>query len=391
MQGYVATHGTTPATRQRAVRRDQGLHADRHDRRRRRTCSWSTTRCRRRRSPSSSTTCSKNPGKVSYGSSGPGSLTHLTMELFKQQSGTFMLHVPYRGIAPAFTDLLGGQTQAMFPGLAAALPHLRPDGVARARRHRARRATRACPTCRRSRSSASRASTRCSGTAPSARPASRPTSCKRLNDTQVAVLKDPELREQARQRSGRADADDARAVRRSTSAPTSQRWTRARQGTQHPARRMTAARTRPPLRPHEEPTVARNTQVAADDERAADHRACSPRFVAGHAEPRLERRGRARSASHVLQLARLRDRRVAPRGGRSGARRGAHARAGAAGERARPRRPGRHGERRACQRHQLAHLRFRRHAPEDDHPSGRAGGLGGARARRAARRVRAAT
>jgi tripartite-type tricarboxylate transporter receptor subunit TctC len=51
------------------------------------------------------------------------------MELFKQQSGTFMLHVPYRGIAPAFTDLMGGQTQAMFPGLAAALPHIRSGRV----------------------------------------------------------------------------------------------------------------------------------------------------------------------------------------------------------------------------------------------------------------------
>jgi tripartite-type tricarboxylate transporter receptor subunit TctC len=43
--------------------------------------------------------------------------------------GGFMLHIPYRGIAPAFTDLLGGQTQAMFPGLAAALPHLRSGRV----------------------------------------------------------------------------------------------------------------------------------------------------------------------------------------------------------------------------------------------------------------------
>lgn len=67
----------------------------------------------------------KNPGKASYGSAGPGSLTQLVMELFKQQSGTFMLHVPYRGIAPAFNDLMGEQTQAMFPGLAAALPHIR--------------------------------------------------------------------------------------------------------------------------------------------------------------------------------------------------------------------------------------------------------------------------
>jgi tripartite-type tricarboxylate transporter receptor subunit TctC len=71
----------------------------------------------------------KNPGRVSYGSAGQGSLTHLTMELFKQQIGSFMVHIPYRGVAPAFTDLIGGQTQAMFPGLAAAVPHIRSGRV----------------------------------------------------------------------------------------------------------------------------------------------------------------------------------------------------------------------------------------------------------------------
>jgi tripartite-type tricarboxylate transporter receptor subunit TctC len=71
----------------------------------------------------------RNPGKVNYGSSGPGSLTHLTMELFKQQMGISLEHVPYRGIAPAFTDIISGQTQAMFPGLSAALPHLRAGSV----------------------------------------------------------------------------------------------------------------------------------------------------------------------------------------------------------------------------------------------------------------------
>ncbi|MDP2257246.1 MAG: tripartite tricarboxylate transporter substrate binding protein [Polaromonas sp.] len=71
----------------------------------------------------------KNPGKLSYGSAGQGSLTHLTMELFKQQINSFMVHIPYRGVAPAFTDLIGGQTQAMFPGLAAAVPHIRSGRV----------------------------------------------------------------------------------------------------------------------------------------------------------------------------------------------------------------------------------------------------------------------
>jgi tripartite-type tricarboxylate transporter receptor subunit TctC len=71
----------------------------------------------------------KNPGKFSYGSAGAGSLTHLTAELFKLQTGAFMVHIPYRGIAPATTDLIAGQTQAMFPGLAAALPHIRSGRV----------------------------------------------------------------------------------------------------------------------------------------------------------------------------------------------------------------------------------------------------------------------
>ena len=71
----------------------------------------------------------KNPGRLSYGSAGQGTLTHLTMELFKQQINSFMVHIPYRGVAPAFTDLIGGQTQAMFPGLAAAVPHIRSGRV----------------------------------------------------------------------------------------------------------------------------------------------------------------------------------------------------------------------------------------------------------------------
>ncbi len=71
----------------------------------------------------------KNPGKLSYGSAGQGSLTHLTMEMLKLQINSFMVHIPYRGIAPAFADLIGGQTQAMFPGLAAAVPHIRSGRV----------------------------------------------------------------------------------------------------------------------------------------------------------------------------------------------------------------------------------------------------------------------
>jgi tripartite-type tricarboxylate transporter receptor subunit TctC len=67
----------------------------------------------------------KRPGQLSYGSSGLGSLTHLGLEQLKLSTGFFAVHVPYRGIGPAFTDLIGGQTQVMMPGLAAALPHIR--------------------------------------------------------------------------------------------------------------------------------------------------------------------------------------------------------------------------------------------------------------------------
>jgi len=124
MQGYVATHGTTPATRRipyDAIKQftpigmigatpnvlvvDANLPV--------KTVKEFVEYVKR------------NPGKVNYGSAGVGSLTHMTMELFKQETGTFMLHIPYRGIAPAINDLLGGQTQAMFPCLAAALPQIR--------------------------------------------------------------------------------------------------------------------------------------------------------------------------------------------------------------------------------------------------------------------------
>ncbi|HEX7272959.1 MAG TPA: tripartite tricarboxylate transporter substrate binding protein [Casimicrobiaceae bacterium] len=70
-----------------------------------------------------------HPGKLSYGSSGPGTLTHLGMEQLKLAADLDLVHVPYRGIAPAFVDILGGQTQAMLPGLAAALPHIKAGKV----------------------------------------------------------------------------------------------------------------------------------------------------------------------------------------------------------------------------------------------------------------------
>ena len=55
-----------------------------------------------------------NPGKVSFGSSGNGSAAHLTTELWKALTGTYMIHIPYRGAAPALADLMGGQIQLFF-------------------------------------------------------------------------------------------------------------------------------------------------------------------------------------------------------------------------------------------------------------------------------------
>jgi len=60
-----------------------------------------------------------NPGKLAYGSGGIGGITHVTAELFKELAGGLdILHVPYRGVAPALTDLLSGQVQVLFVGLA---------------------------------------------------------------------------------------------------------------------------------------------------------------------------------------------------------------------------------------------------------------------------------
>ena len=70
-----------------------------------------------------------NPGKVNYASQGNGSLSHIGTEIFKQQSGTFMTHIPYRGAAPAMQDVMGGQVPCMFLDLAAGLPVIQSGKV----------------------------------------------------------------------------------------------------------------------------------------------------------------------------------------------------------------------------------------------------------------------
>ena len=66
-----------------------------------------------------------NPGKLTYASGGTGSSLHMTAELFRNATGTDLLHVPYKGAAPAFVDLVGGRVDLIFSTISPALPHVR--------------------------------------------------------------------------------------------------------------------------------------------------------------------------------------------------------------------------------------------------------------------------
>ncbi|GAA0496577.1 tripartite tricarboxylate transporter substrate binding protein [Pigmentiphaga sp. GD03639] len=70
-----------------------------------------------------------NPGKFSYGSPGTGSTSHLSMEVFKQLAGVDIVHVPYKGSPPAFTDLIGGSIKLMIDALPSAMPQVKSGRV----------------------------------------------------------------------------------------------------------------------------------------------------------------------------------------------------------------------------------------------------------------------
>ena len=72
----------------------------------------------------------KNPGKLNYGSSGNGTIIHLTTEYFKAQSNSFILHIPYRGTALAMPDLISGKLDVLFDSLVTGMPHVK-DGKLR--------------------------------------------------------------------------------------------------------------------------------------------------------------------------------------------------------------------------------------------------------------------
>lgn len=71
------------------------------------------------------------PGQFNYGSSGNGTIVHLTGELFKSMTGTFVVHIPYRGTALVIPDMVSGQIHLLFDNIASAMPHLK-DGRVRA-------------------------------------------------------------------------------------------------------------------------------------------------------------------------------------------------------------------------------------------------------------------
>ncbi|MSQ75868.1 MAG: tripartite tricarboxylate transporter substrate binding protein [Rhodoferax sp.] len=70
-----------------------------------------------------------NPGKLAFGSSGVGAAAHLTQELFKQITSIDMVHVPYKGTAPALTDLVGGNLQILTDTASALMPHIRSGKI----------------------------------------------------------------------------------------------------------------------------------------------------------------------------------------------------------------------------------------------------------------------
>ena len=71
----------------------------------------------------------KNPGKLNYASSGTGSTQHIAAELFKEATGTFLTHIPYKGSGPALVDLMSGHVQVSFDTLASVLPQIQAGKV----------------------------------------------------------------------------------------------------------------------------------------------------------------------------------------------------------------------------------------------------------------------
>ncbi len=222
-----------------------------------------------------------NPGKLSYGSSGPGTLTHLAMEQLKVAADLDIVHVPYRGIGPAITDILGGQTQALFPGLAAALPHIKagkmkPLAVTGTKRHPLLPDV---PTFDELGLQGIRRRAVVRHRRPG-QPAGRRSSSA-LNDEINKMLAESRSARAAVRRSAGADADDAGAVR-PVHARRHRQVVEAREGPRHRDRRM----------------MANDAPVAADLDAPPITRILAD-FVAAHPSRGWERRRRPRGAAHA--------------------------------------------------------------------------------------------
>ena len=89
-----------------------------------------------------------NPGKINMASSGNGTSVHLSGELFMAMTGVKLTHVPYRGSAPALTDMLAGQVQVMFDNLPSSIEHIRAGKLRALAVTTAAALRRRCPTCR---------------------------------------------------------------------------------------------------------------------------------------------------------------------------------------------------------------------------------------------------
>jgi tripartite-type tricarboxylate transporter receptor subunit TctC len=158
------------------------------------------------------------PGKLSFASAGNGTGSHLSGELFKQLAGLDILHIPYKGVAPAMLDVVSGQVAMNFPSILTALPHVR-SGRARALAVTGAKRTRAAPELPTMHEAGVRgyeSATWYGIVTPAGTP---PETVTRLSAEIAAILKQPETNE----RLSRDGADPVGSGRRNSAASCSRR------------------------------------------------------------------------------------------------------------------------------------------------------------------------
>ncbi len=142
-----------------------------------------------------------NPGKINYGSSGNGTSIHLSGELFKSMAKVEMTHIPYKGSAPAVSDLIGGQIAIMFDNMPSALPHVKAGKLRAIALTSARRSPELpdVPTVAEAGLPGYEATSWFGMFAPAGTP---PAIVAKLNDTIVKALNDPEIRKKIVEQGG---------------------------------------------------------------------------------------------------------------------------------------------------------------------------------------------